>query len=62
MLPPSDEILELYEQLRQAGRDEFPLQHRIALLESQIKVATQDILGCLRVSAPGMGDLRSLTR
>jgi hypothetical protein len=62
MLPPTDEILERYEHLRQAWRDEFLLQHRIALRESRIKVARGDILGCLRVSAPGTGDLCSLTR
>ena len=45
MLKASDEIREIYRQLRQAQRDQFFLQHRIEVLESKMKIATGDNLG-----------------
>ena len=45
MLPPSDEIADLYCQLRNARQDEFFLQRRIDVLESKIKRAVGDNLG-----------------
>lgn len=45
MLAASDEVLQLYDELRQVSRDEFLLQRRIEFLESTIKLATGDNLG-----------------
>jgi hypothetical protein len=45
MLAPSDEVTDLYGQLRKARQDEFFLQRRIEVLESKIKLAIGDNLG-----------------
>jgi hypothetical protein len=45
MLAPSDEVTDLYCQLRKARQDEFFLQRRIDVLESKIKLAVGDNLG-----------------
>jgi T5orf172 domain len=45
MLAASDEILQLYEELRLVSRDEFLLQRRVEVLESKIKLATGENIG-----------------
>ena len=49
MLAASQEVLELYEQLRRAWRDEYLLKRDIERLESKIKLATGDNLGIANV-------------
>jgi hypothetical protein len=49
MLDASQEVLELYEQLRRAWRDEYVLDRHIGRLESKIKLATGDNLGIANV-------------
>ena len=45
MLAPSQEVLELHEQLRRAWLDEYVLKRHIERLESKIKLATGNNLG-----------------
>ena len=45
MLVPSNEVIDLYHQLRKAQQDQFFLQCRIEVLESKIKLAIGDNLG-----------------
>jgi hypothetical protein len=45
MLAPSNEVADLYSQLRKARQDEFFLQRRIEVLESKIKLAIGENLG-----------------